>query len=198
MPHSVVTITTSVGGSSATSAFRGMTVSSFTTLTLTPTPIITFNIRKPSRTLDAIRESRQFLVHILSATEEGAQTAHHFTRGNSEDVFKGLDKGRGFAVWNCGSECPLPLLSSPGVTKVLRCKLREGEGETLGGLVEVGDHVLVLGNVESIVEPPPGKDKASLEDRGLNYLDRAYRAVGNVIEVVDAKEDEAIEENGGQ
>lgn len=212
MPHSVVVATTSctaspsdlslsqtggppVAGSSSIYSsktgskrvFRGMTVSSFTTLTLTPTPIVTFNIRRPSRTLSAIRESRQFLVHILSATEEGAQTAHGFTKGNQGDVFKGVN----YAVWNAGSVCPLPLLSSPGVTKVLRCKLRN---EAPGGLVEVGDHVLVLADVESIIEPPPTKHRAALEDRGLSYLDRAYRTVGECIEVVDGMEEERLEE----
>lgn len=184
MPHSVVVATTSTGGSSSTSSFRAMTVSSFTTLTLTPSPIITFNIRKPSRTLDAIRESRQFLIHILSATDSGASVAHNFTKGNSADVFAGQE----FAVWNVGSKCPLPLLSAPGVTNVLRCKLRdEGQG---AGLIEVGDHVLVLADVESIIEPPPSKDASSLEDRGLSYLDRAYREVGEIIDVVNMGEDE--------
>ena len=187
MPHSVVVATTSTGGS-GNPQFRGMTVSSFTTLTLTPAPIVTFNIRRPSRTLDAIRESRQFLIHILSATDAGAAVAHNFTQGNSGDVFA----GQKFAVWNCGSKCPLPLLASPGVMKVLRCKLREGNPED--GLVEVGDHVLVLADVESIIEPPPTKHRAALEDRGLSYLDRAYREVGEVIEVVDPKEDENLEQ----
>ncbi|KFY72430.1 hypothetical protein V499_07437 [Pseudogymnoascus sp. VKM F-103] len=189
MPHAAVVATTSTGGpaSSSTSNFRGMTVSSFSTVTLTPTPIISFNIRRPSRTLDAIRQSRQFLIHVLSATEAGANVAHGFTKGNSTDVFAKQQ----FAVWNVGSKYPLPLLSSPGVTKVLRCKLRDvGEG---AGLIEVGDHVLVLADVESIIEPPPTKDAATLEDRGLSYLDRAYREVGKVIQVLDPAESEELE-----
>lgn len=75
--------------------------------------------------------------------------------------------------------------------KVLRCKLRdEGEG---AGLIEVGDHILVLADVESIIEPPPTKDAAALEDRGLSYVDRAYREVGEVIEVLDPEENEELE-----
>ncbi|KJZ77700.1 hypothetical protein HIM_02877 [Hirsutella minnesotensis 3608] len=38
---------------------RAMTMSSFTSLTLTPTPLITFNVATPSRTLDAIASSRE-------------------------------------------------------------------------------------------------------------------------------------------
>jgi hypothetical protein len=113
--------------------------------------------------------------------------AHSFTKGNSKDVFATQQ----FAVWNIGSEYPLPLLSAPGVTEVLRCKLRdEGEG---AGLIEVGDHVLILADVESIIEPPPRKNAASLEDRGLSYLDRAYREVGNVIDVIDLDENAELE-----
>lgn len=74
--------------------------------------------------------------------------------------------------------------------KVLRCKLREAaSGE---GLVEVGDHVLVLADVESFIEPPPTKERAGPEDRGLSYLDRAYREMGAVIDVSDPKEDEQL------
>jgi hypothetical protein len=66
----------------------------------------------------------------------------------------------------------------------------QGEG---AGLIEVGDHVLVLADVESIIEPPPTKDAASLEDRGLSYLDGAYREVGKVIGVIDTDENEELE-----
>ncbi|KAF8852766.1 hypothetical protein BDZ45DRAFT_97368 [Acephala macrosclerotiorum] len=62
---------------------RGMTLSSFTTLTLTPYPIIQFNIKAPSRTLDALMETRHFLVHILEATKAGAKVAAAFTKGNA-------------------------------------------------------------------------------------------------------------------
>lgn len=60
-------------------------------------------------------------------------------------------------------------------------------------MIEVGDHILVLADVESIIEPPPTKDAAALEDRGLSYVDRAYREVGKVIEVLDPEENEELE-----
>lgn len=189
MPHSVVVATTSVGAA-ASPTFRGMTVSSFTTLTLTPTPIITFNIRRPSRSLDAIRDSRQFLVHILSATPSGAAVAHNFTQGNTADVFA----SQRFAVWNVGSSRPLPLLAAPGVTKILRCRVRGGQsGGAEQGLIQVGDHVLVLADVEGVIEPPPSKERAALEERGLSYMDRAYRGAGEVIELGDGKDEEALD-----
>ncbi len=153
-------------------------MSSFTTLTLTPTPIITFNIRRPSQTLTAIAESKQFFIHILSATESGARVADAFTRGNGpgSDVFHNplftVLKRRGADL--DGSLDP-PLLAAEGITKVLRCELKEGQG-----LVEVGDHVLVLGRVLSIIEPSVGQ-RHDDEQSGLCYLDREYRQVGSVI-----------------
>jgi flavin reductase (DIM6/NTAB) family NADH-FMN oxidoreductase RutF len=180
MPHSVVVATsTSPPADRGTPlSFKGMTVSSFTTLTLTPFPIVTFNIRKPSQTLNAISKSKQFLIHILSATKSGATVADVFTKGNKSgsDVFHNpafqvLRRQGG----DTSQALDPPLLAAEGIIKVLRCELMEDKG-----LVEVGDHVLVLGKVLSIIEPATGHD---VEQRGLCYLDRAYRQVGSEIEL---------------
>jgi flavin reductase (DIM6/NTAB) family NADH-FMN oxidoreductase RutF len=174
-----------------------MTVSSFTTLTLTPTPIVTFNIRTPSRTLDAIRESREFLIHILSATESGARVSHVFTQGNNPSATTSVFTSPEFGVATYGrkGEAQLPLLAADGVIKVLRCRLHTAEGlEQFGGLVPVGDHVLVLANVVGIVEPPRRADSAEGEEKGLSYLDRAYRYPGSVIDHVRGQEDDNLDE----
>lgn len=179
MPHSVVVATASTGTDDESSGFRGMTVSSFTTLTLTPIPIVTFNIRKPSQTLDAIKKTRKFLIHVLSATESGARVADVFTKGNGRNVFASPV----FEVLRMRSgdfKSQPPLLSSPGIIKVLRCQLRE---DPTNGLLEIGDHVLVLGDVVSIIEPPPSQTGEEGEDGGLCYIDREYRRVGSIIEL---------------
>jgi flavin reductase (DIM6/NTAB) family NADH-FMN oxidoreductase RutF len=179
MPHSVVVATSTAAppDRGTPPRFKGMTVSSFTTLTLTPMPIVTFNIRRPSQTLNAISESKQFLIHILSATESGARVADAFTRGNGRDVFRNgafevLRKRGG----NATESLEPPLLAADGIIKVLRCRILEDQG-----LVDVGDHVLILGKVVSIIDPAPRKD-AKVEERCLCYLDREYRQVGPVIE----------------
>lgn len=71
-----------------------------------------------------------------------------------------------------------PLLAADGIIKVLRCELIEEKG-----LVEVGDHVLVLGKVLGIIEPAGHEARRTTEQRGLCYLDRGYRQVGAVIEL---------------
>ncbi|KAL5000570.1 flavin reductase like domain-containing protein [Aspergillus recurvatus] len=65
-----------------TSRFRGMTVSSFNTVTLTPHPVISFNVRRPSETLHALLSSGRFLVHLLATDLATASLARDFARGN--------------------------------------------------------------------------------------------------------------------
>ncbi len=178
-PHSVVVATAGTGDDSTPRSFKGMTVSSFTTLTLTPTPIITFNIKKPSKTLEAIKSSRCFLIHILSATESGAEVADAFTKGNDQDVFRN-PAFNVLRIKGNGTNYEPPLLSADGITKVLRCKVRDQPGD---GLLEIGDHTLILGDVVSIIEPPSTNLKLGAERRGLCYLDREYRHVGSIIEL---------------
>ncbi|KAL2820222.1 flavin reductase like domain-containing protein [Aspergillus cavernicola] len=64
------------------SNFRGMTVSSFNTVTLTPKPIISFNVRRPSETLHALLSSGRFLVHLLAPNQDTVALARDFARGN--------------------------------------------------------------------------------------------------------------------
>lgn len=59
-----------------------MTVSSFNTVTLTPQPVISFNVRRPSETLHALLSSGRFLVHLLATNPHTAALARDFARGN--------------------------------------------------------------------------------------------------------------------
>ncbi|KAL4881594.1 flavin reductase like domain-containing protein [Aspergillus karnatakaensis] len=107
------------------SRFRGMTVSSFNTVTLTPYPIISFNVRRPSETLNALLHSGRFLVHLLSPEKNAAALARDFAKGNwsrvSEDGFAADVAGGGFEFvpYNPGQ-----LLSGAGSIQV---------GEVKGG-----------------------------------------------------------------
>ncbi|RMD42609.1 hypothetical protein DV735_g2498, partial [Chaetothyriales sp. CBS 134920] len=80
VPHPVAiitstsTYTTPTTSSNSTSSnnasldlFRGATVSSFNTVTLTPTPIVSFNITRHSSTFHAIQLSGMFNVHLLTS-----------------------------------------------------------------------------------------------------------------------------------
>ncbi|KAL8282619.1 hypothetical protein RB597_010039 [Gaeumannomyces tritici] len=65
----------------------GMTVSSFASLDLDgDVAAVAFNVRRPSRTLDAIeRGAGVFNVHVLAGNDAGARIARHFTQPNDAD-----------------------------------------------------------------------------------------------------------------
>jgi flavin reductase (DIM6/NTAB) family NADH-FMN oxidoreductase RutF len=143
-----------------------MTMSSFTSLTLSPTPLVTFNIAFPSRTLDAITTSRTFNIHIMAGDSVGSALADRFTRGNTAGsaLFDGVK-------WK---EASAPILTDDGVLCVLKCRLLEDAPS--GGVVEVRDHAIIVGEV---VEMIPGRDQG--EGFGLVYADRRYREMGDAI-----------------
>jgi flavin reductase (DIM6/NTAB) family NADH-FMN oxidoreductase RutF len=173
LPHSVVVCTSTHGA-----APRAMTMSSFTSLTLSPTPLVTFNVAVPSRTLDAITASRAFNVHVLSGDEAGAALASRFTRGNSADgdaLFEGVEWSRLPGSGDGETTKSPPLLKGEGVVHVLRCRVLDDAPH--GGLMRVRDHVIVVGEVLGTVD---GDGKAGL---GLTYADRRYRRAGEELDV---------------
>ncbi|CAG9950912.1 unnamed protein product, partial [Clonostachys rosea f. rosea IK726] len=144
---------------------RGMTMSSFTSLTLTPTPLITFNVLAPSRTLDAITESGEFNIHILAGDKDGAAVAENFTRGNTDpSVFQSLQSAAS-KQGTIGSSSAAPVLVG-----MAYC-----DAAPNGGLIRVRDHIVVVAEVVGTV---PG-----IEDKefGLSYSDRSFRGAGEVI-----------------
>ncbi|RDW83313.1 hypothetical protein BP5796_04804 [Coleophoma crateriformis] len=177
LPHSVVVLTTAQQPTSSAPQpiRRGMTLSSFTTLTLTPNPIVTFNIRRPSLTLSALRSSpsHRFNIQVLNANPLGAQIADAFTRGNKDgDPFQALMQRQADSLEIVEQEGAGLMFRSEGVKRTLGCKIL-GQGK---GFVDVGDHVVVMAEVVDIYEPfgDAGMDNGSLGVRGLAYVDGGY------------------------
>lgn len=83
VPHPVAIITSTDPSVSADRASKGMTVSSFNTVTLYPEPVVSFNVKRPSETLNALTRSGRFLVHLLAPTKAAAKLARDFSRGNT-------------------------------------------------------------------------------------------------------------------
>ncbi|SPN98775.1 uncharacterized protein DNG_01816 [Cephalotrichum gorgonifer] len=169
LPHPVVVCTALHPG--PTPQPRAMTMSSVTSLSLDPTPLLSFNIKKPSRTLDALRAAGRFNVHVLADDAGGARVAEWFSRGDAgRDPFVGID-GCGCVATIGGEGVEL---RGRGVRRVLRCKVEE--------LVGVRDHVIVVGEVEGILGGGvEGEAEAEAEGLGLAYADRGYRKIGDVI-----------------
>lgn len=199
LPAPIVVLTTSNADQ-----YHGMTLSSFTTLSLSPEPIISFNIRTndedPSWTLTSLEQTRHFLIHVLEGSIEGATIADVFTRGRG--VFGGGKEGNaaGFEVEEVREqEVTLPMLKGWGVAAVLRCEvLRDGVSMQLddpmyrsvngsqelvetkkangSGFIRVGDHVLVIARVLEIIG-----EKSRSRSSKLSYLDGRYRRAGKAL-----------------
>lgn len=179
LPHSVVVLTTTTKPflddklfhedsgllktphSISTSEFRGMTLSSFTTVSLSPEPIISFNIKEPSQTLESLRKSPHFLIHILHQNVTGVQIAIEFTRGNGDSDQLGHVFNTHIGMARVTRSQTEPEVSLPhlvrhnGIIRVIRCQvLSENDRKADGGgsgFIKVGDHTIVLAKVHEVL-----------------------------------------------
>ncbi|KAL3451049.1 flavin reductase like domain-containing protein [Aspergillus insuetus] len=141
---------------SLSTKYRGMTVSSFNTVTLTPQPVISFNVRRPSETLHALLTSGRFLVHLLSPTQETAALARDFARGNHN-----LALGKsGFEFVGCS---PSPSLSSSMSEAAAR-----SEGNS--GADADADAALLLPMLRRKEGTPAATDSDAVLDSGAEYF----------------------------
>ena len=145
----------------------GLLVSSFNTVTLTPKPYVSFNIKLPSSTYVAIRASKEFTASGL----KDAQVANAFVKRTATvGDFHGDSVWHGLADGDNGR-----LKEGKGGTWWMRCRFLEDK------CVEVGDHVVVVGKVVECGGYEGG------EGIGLVYAEGAYRKVGEVVDVEEEK-----------
>ncbi|GAB1727872.1 hypothetical protein NU195Hw_g6175t1 [Hortaea werneckii] len=202
LTHPVVLITTrdAVHSNADQSPFigcRGVTVSSFTAVTLSPQPIVSFNLKVPSRTWDAIASSQWLTAHILSANADAATLTHAFTQPypSPEHAFHVIQK--------LGVEISLPT-TEPSRSPRLNhneAVLAQVHARILPAkCVQAGDHVIVVAEVKKVGiarredERRPiegGREKAlarlgSEEVVGLTYAKKGYRkGAGEMIQIPD-------------
>ena len=159
-------------------------VSSLNTVTLFPTPYVSFNIKTPSQTYRNLHDYGQFTVSGLDDPESAQAFAETY---EENAVNKGKEAWR-IAVGKMGRVRP-----EYGGRWWLTCKFR-GKLST-----RVGDHVIVVGEVlEAGGGPAPGGGADARFKSGLVYMDTEYRRVGGVVGVmVGAKRREvAIQKHG--
>ena len=132
----------------------GLLVSSFNTVTLSPKPFVSFNIKVPSRTYNAIQASGKFTASGIG----NPRTASSFVNG-SDPGWKGM----------VGTDGKL----KPGMGGLwwMRCSW------TRQNSVQIGDHVIVVGIVQ---EARRYGDSASAEDRSLVYAGGKYWRLGEI------------------
>jgi len=107
----------------------GMTVSSFTSVSLDP-PLILVCIERNARFLRDLSTEQPFAVNILSERQQ--HVAARFADRKEEDRFSGIE-------WSAGWQgVPLVL----GVVATFACKLHQ--------YIQSGDHFILIGEVQQI------------------------------------------------
>ena len=167
VPSSVAVLTVaSYDGELNSYVPMGVAVSSLTTVTLDP-PTLSFNLKQPSKTLEAIRAaSGLFRVHFPAASRGGAKMVELFTRGNHAAAYRLRTKEEKIyipvphATWdNRATASRAPQMWSDATRAAVEC--------TLTHELPVADHVIIVARVDSI------KSKLQHEPTIL-YHDGAY------------------------
>lgn len=162
IPHPLTVIvaqdTTTIGAPPA-----GLLVSSFNTVTLHPTPYVSFNLKLPSSTYDAIKASRTFTASAVADVQlaqdflmdKTAEGYRETMRSNVCDQRSGMLKpGRGAIWW-------------------MRCRWAQQRSQP------VGDHVIVVGEVVAADYYTRSLDeKVGASDKPLIYSQGKYRNAG--------------------
>ena len=183
VPHPVAIVTSSGSSSSTSTAkrkasvtdddrqLRGATISSFNTVSLSPTAVISFNVTSFSSTFEAIKQSGQFVVSLLAATPEATELASQFAGVVShESGRKGPDIGSLPAVAGTddGDHSNIAVALFAFTCRYLPDKT-----------VAINDHVVVFGEVERLWTPPEQSIDDSSKD-ALIYADGMYKMAHNL------------------
>ncbi|GAO48227.1 hypothetical protein SAICODRAFT_31348 [Saitoella complicata NRRL Y-17804] len=177
LPQPVVIITTADPNSPLNR--RGLTLSSLTSLSLHPIPLLSFNIRLPSRASGLLHRSGRFVVHILPASQRYADlcaafATSEYTASGDQDVKDPWAMGYEWKVSGEGQ----PVLE--GALVKMHCKVRR--------TVEVGDHEVWVGEVTKV------NNSQKEGEYGLLYCDRKYRSVLGELEEVTSEKEEPNDE----
>ncbi|KAI4206418.1 MAG: hypothetical protein LQ348_000978 [Seirophora lacunosa] len=147
----------------------GLLVSSFNTITLTPAPYVSFNLKVPSSTYQSIQTSGGF---VASAISNPHTARDFFLRKESVEYRTALrenvvDDGRSI------------LRDGKGGIWWMECSFMDKES------VEVGDHVVVIGKVMRA-----GLYRES-RDQVLIYSEGKYRVAGEGVDVTTSPQQNA-------
>lgn len=155
------------------SDYRAMTVSSFNTVSMNP-PTVSFNIRKPSRTLDAIRKTGKFRLLVMKQEDTAAEIAREFSEGTAEDAFLNIQR-RGVIT----KKDKYGPSFSEGVLAELCCEVPQNYA------VDIADHVVLFARLLTLkVLEMPGSTDTS---RCLIYSEKGFHRLGLKLGEQDRK-----------
>ncbi|KAL2074215.1 hypothetical protein VTL71DRAFT_7993 [Oculimacula yallundae] len=207
MPSSVVVLTTTASPNEGvidwtkpldtnaedSSLYRGMTLSSFTSFSMSPEPRVTFNIAFPSRTLSALTQTRHFLIHVMQKSGRAVAIADAFAGRSHNESTPENDGRKGWPTQttlgelrrrygvqiiphkvkigpeNSTRALPLPLIGGSRLTiAIFECQVLGESDRAGGGLIRIGDHALVVAKVTRVLKDDPRGGA------GLSYCGGTY------------------------
>jgi len=196
LPGPIVVLTAANYHEGAPNVYRGITISSFSSLSMSPDPLVTFNIKsemkagvKPSRALRILRKAPHFLVHIIDDTPEGVRLANFFATVHDQQFTPEAQEKAGFEVeeltgfrHTLGTPLILPRLRGKGISRVLRCEILRG------GVCVPGYDILGPNIVDHESEPRnklyQSSDKRSIR-RGFIRIGDHVLCIAKVLEVME-------------
>ncbi|KAL1958204.1 hypothetical protein VTO42DRAFT_5060 [Malbranchea cinnamomea] len=211
VPHPVAIITSTDPNAPVQTAFRGMTVSSFNTVTLYPDPVVSFNAKVPSETYNAILSSSRFLVHLLAPNPTTARLAREFSKGQENISLRDEDKFFQFVSPHWPRSLSPSIRTGEPPRLVIRPTSQQTNASTSGAITtedetvnfpfifeckylpqscRVGDHVVVLGTVVRVLQKETSVGAALRKDRVtphfseelcLTYADTQFWKMGEII-----------------
>lgn len=168
IPSSVAVITvTGYDAELKKMAPMGVAVSSLSTVSLNP-PTISFNLKEPSKTLDAIRASGgSFRVHFPMANRAGANMVDLFSHGNHAQAYSMRKKELRFSSpdfrfsWGSRetSASQAPKILGDFVRAALECSVTQE--------LSVADHVLLVAKIATVEDYRSGQ-------QSVTYVNGSY------------------------
>ncbi|SCV04296.1 LAME_0H17326g1_1 [Lachancea meyersii CBS 8951] len=161
------------------SNFRGVTLSSVSSLSLKPQPLLQFNLQLPSFTSESLHSHEYFAVHLLKPDATSMSLARTFSRGatthkDSGEIiptqpFKELAPTVHYDTYALKqNELVVPILTNS--ERVFVCQKKD--------VFRVGDHEIWIGKVEDIIE----NSTLGTITGGLIYCNRKFHKLGGHIE----------------
>ncbi|KAG7785927.1 hypothetical protein KL910_000702 [Ogataea haglerorum] len=156
--------------SSSVSDLHGMTLSSVSSLTVSPEPVVQFNLQVPSRTSQTLHESGFLALHILPPVKESVRLARAFSRGTQGKRVTRPFEELGKDEWSyfTTETLKIPVLSL--AERILICEKHQ--------VFRVYNHELWTCRVREIVRRAGDADATG----GLLYFNRRFHAVGGKLE----------------
>ncbi|KAG5518186.1 hypothetical protein PMAC_003372 [Pneumocystis sp. 'macacae'] len=146
---------------------RAITVSSFASISINPTPIVSFSIKFPSRMVFLLQKSKKFAIHILKSHHDQIKLAQNYAQSNflsKKDSMSNILKSHYRLSLN-----GLPTLI--GTLGILYCSTKK--------IIKIEDHKIWFATVEHV------ENQDTLHQISLSYCQARPRKFQQMVVLSD-------------